>query len=127
MSDLMKEALGRDEENVKPISVVKDGREIVVDDKAFYKRNEKGQFGHGNKGKLKGVGSIGEIRKLLRAFTLEKAEELWDLWDHLNTKDKVDLLVKIVRMTVPIETEDNTDTEITINLVEAKPKKADDK
>ena len=66
-------------------------------------RNEKGQFEKGNKGKPKGAANhtTKEVKQLLTNFIHDKVDDLHNVYDTLDDKDKATLLIHICKLILP--------------------------
>jgi hypothetical protein len=79
-------------------------------------RDMKGRFATGNNGKPKGAThkTTKELREFITSFLNDKSNEIPDMWDELETKDKLTLFMHLCRLVMPktIEEESNTNNEL---------------
>jgi hypothetical protein len=66
-------------------------------------RNNKGQFEQGNKGKPKGAvnRTTKEVKELLTNFLYDKVEDLYNIYDSLDDKDKANLFIHVSKLVLP--------------------------
>jgi hypothetical protein len=66
-------------------------------------RNKKGQFEQGNKGKPKGAinRTTKEVKELLTNFIYDKVSDLNNIYDNLEDKDKVNLIIHVSKLVLP--------------------------
>lgn len=75
-----------------------------------YGRNEAGKFAKGNPGKPKGAThrTTKELRESIVHFLLDKADEVHEIWDTLEPKDRATFflhLSKLVMPAIPLQVE----------------------
>jgi len=66
-------------------------------------RDEKGRFAPGNNGKPKGTAHkmTKELREFITNFLNDKSNEIPDMWEQLETKDKLTLFMHLCRLVLP--------------------------
>lgn len=89
-------------------------------DPDHFKRQSNGRFGQGNKGRPVGIKdkTTNGMKQFLLDFCIEKAPDLYEAWDTLSAREKVDTFCKIAKMVMPNEQADEQ-KEIVITLKEA--------
>jgi hypothetical protein len=65
--------------------------------------NEKGKFKKGNKGKPKGATNKNtrDLKEFITSFLNDKSIEIPQMWDELETKDKLTLFMHLCRLVMP--------------------------
>jgi hypothetical protein len=78
--------------------------------------NEDGKFKKGNIGKPKGATNKNtrDLKNFITSFLNEKSSEIPDMWDELETKDKLTLFMHLCRLVMPkaIEEESSPNNEL---------------
>jgi hypothetical protein len=66
-------------------------------------RDMKGRFATGNNGKPKGAThkTTKELREFITSFLNDKSNEIPQMWDELETKDKLTLFMHLCRLVMP--------------------------
>jgi len=66
-------------------------------------RDEKGRFAVGNNGKPRGTyhKMTKDVREFITNFLNEKTNEIPQMWDELNTNDKLTLFLHLSRLVLP--------------------------
>jgi len=124
MSDnnTLDDLLNADDDNIEQLSDDSDETGIVP----VYNRDGKGRFGTGNNlGKLtrgKHTKTTTEMKKFLMQFVTDTAEDLYEVWDTLQPKEKAALFMHIVKYIMPTDSQAPDDQQITIVMKPA-PKK----
>jgi hypothetical protein len=66
-------------------------------------RDENGRFTHGNNGKPKGATNktTRDLREFITNFLNDKTDEITDIWDTLDNRDKLTLFLHLTRVILP--------------------------
>lgn len=77
--------------------------ELIPKNTDEYGRDEHGRFASGNNGKPKGATNktTRDLREFITNFLNDKTDEVIDIWDTLENRDKLTLFLHLTRVILP--------------------------
>jgi hypothetical protein len=77
--------------------------ELIPKNTDEYGRDENGRFACGNNGKPKGATNktTRDLREFITNFLNDKTDEIIDIWDTLENRDKLTLFLHLTRVILP--------------------------